>query len=77
MKKNPYVALYKNTHELLMNTEISESKTPFVQISPSMRIGLVAESDRRAENLPTFDEVAGIIPNEHNAEGFRYLHLPS
>ena len=70
-EKNPYVRLYKNAHELLINTEISESETPFVWIFPSMRIELAAGSDNRTENLPTSDEVAGVIPNESTSESFR------
>ncbi|SAM01867.1 hypothetical protein [Absidia glauca] len=74
-EKNPHVQLYKTAHELLMNTTSSASEVPFVRISPSVTIELVAGSDRRTENLPTSDEIAGIIPNEHTAEGFRDIRI--
>ncbi|SAM09603.1 hypothetical protein [Absidia glauca] len=74
-EKNPHVQLYKTAHELLMNTESNSSEVPFVRICPSITIELVAGSDRRTENLPTSDEVAGIIPYERTAEGFRDIRI--
>lgn len=36
-----------------------------------MKMELVAGTDRRTENLPTSNEVAGIIPNEYSIASFR------
>ncbi|CEP10123.1 hypothetical protein, partial, partial [Parasitella parasitica] len=69
---NPHVSLYKSAYELLMSSTEPDS---FVRIFPSMGIELVAGSDRRTENLPTSNEVAGIIPNESSSRSFRDIRL--
>ena len=65
---NPFVSMCKSAHEMLSNVNEDNS---FVRIFPSMRIELVAGSDRRTENLPSSNEVAGIIPNE----SFRVIQI--
>jgi hypothetical protein len=59
-ESNPFVMLYKTAHALLTanHDKDNNSKTPFVRISPSMRIELAAGADRRTENLPTSNEIA-------------------
>jgi hypothetical protein len=63
----------KTAHELLTanHDEVNSSETPFVRIFPSSRIDLVAGADRRTENLPTSNEIAGIIPYEYSEVSFR------
>jgi hypothetical protein len=70
---NPLVKLYRSAHELLQTANNAE--VPFVSIAPSMKMELIAGSDRRTENLSTADEVAAIIPNEHSDAGFRDIRI--
>jgi hypothetical protein len=76
-ESNPFVMLYKTAHELLTanHDEVNNSETPFVRIFPSLRIELVAGADRRTENLPTSNEIAGIISYEHSAVSSRNIRI--
>lgn len=69
---NPYVHLYKTAHEILEKTDEEGS---FIRVYPSMRIELVAGRDRRTENVPTANEVAGILPNESSSDTFRVIRI--
>jgi hypothetical protein len=64
--------LYKTAHELLTANHgmANNSEAPFVQIFSSLRIELAAEADRRTENLPTSNEITGIIPYEYSEVSF-------
>jgi hypothetical protein len=71
-ESNPFVMLYKTAQVLLTANydEVNNSETPFVRIFLSLRIELAAGADRRTENLPTSNEITGIIPYEYSKVGF-------
>jgi hypothetical protein len=60
---------------LLIMMRLNNSKTPFVRIFPLLRIELVAGSDRRTENFPTSNEIAGIIPYDNSEVSFRDIRI--
>lgn len=73
---NPFVQIYKHAYEILRSeyerqVKKGGSEEFHIRLSPQMKMELVVGADRRTENLPTVDEVAGIIPNEYSKEGFR------
>jgi hypothetical protein len=51
------------------------SETPFVRTFPSLTIELVAGADRKTKNLPTSNEIAGIIPYEYSKVSFRDIRI--
>lgn len=64
-EQNPHIKLYKAAFELLSNSENTSNDdmiNRFIRIHPD-GIELVAGADKRTQNLPTAEEVAGIIPN--------------
>jgi hypothetical protein len=71
-ESNPFVMLYKTAHELLIASydEVNNSESPFVRTFPSLRIELAAGADRRTENLPTSNEITGIIPYKYSEISF-------
>jgi hypothetical protein len=86
---NPFSHIYHHAHEILSRNEntnmdgdlskntndYSESNSPYIIISPSMRTRLIEESDRRTHNLPTMEEVATVIPIEYSDRSFRDIIL--
>ena len=68
---NYLVRLYRYAHEILSSSENVDE----VIISPSMKIELLSDSDRKTENLPSSNEVAVIIPNESSSDKYREIHL--
>lgn len=75
---NYYVGMYKHAHELLAEEdrrqELQNDVQPFhVRVSPALTMELIVGNDRRTENLPTVDEIAGIVPNETTSNNFRNI----
>ena len=72
---NPFVRIYKHAHEILKSESDRQreegSENFHVRLNPQMKMELVVGIDKRTQNLPTADEVAGIIPNEYLEESFR------
>ena len=81
---NPLARIYRHAYEILTNHVSSsinseyrannngstESESPYIIISPSMRIRLIEGDDRRAQDLPTMKEVVATIQIECNNRGF-------
>jgi hypothetical protein len=67
-ESTPFVMFYKTACELLTanHDEVNNPETPFVRIFPSLRIELAAGAHRGTENLPTSNEITGIIPYEYS-----------
>ena len=59
---NPYINLYKNTHQIM------GEKPPEEQQTISMRLVLQQGDDQRRYNLPSVSEVAAVIPARSDAE---------
>lgn len=59
--RNPFIGLYKTARERLRTQEGNFRMV----ISPQMKLVVQAGADRRRENLPVADELAGIIPDEY------------
>ncbi|CEG70105.1 hypothetical protein RMATCC62417_06055 [Rhizopus microsporus] len=78
---NPFASVYRHTHEILSNHETdsnnyqTETDTPYIVISPSMRMRLIEGGDRRIQNLPTMEEVTAVIPIEYSDRSFRDIVL--
>ncbi|CEI97882.1 hypothetical protein RMCBS344292_12006 [Rhizopus microsporus] len=74
---NPFASVYRHTHEILSNHETdsnnyqTETNTPYIVISPSMRMRLIEGGDRRIQNLPTMEEVTAVIPIKYSDRNFR------
>jgi hypothetical protein len=79
---NPFSRIYRHAHEILsryentntdgdLSSNTNESNSPYIIISPSMRMRLIEGSDRRTHNLPTMEEVAAVIPIEYSDRSFR------
>ncbi|CEI95391.1 hypothetical protein RMCBS344292_09580 [Rhizopus microsporus] len=87
---NPFSRIYRHTHEILSRNEntntdgdlsnnISDNNesnnSPYIIISPSMRMRLIEGSNRRIINLPTTEEAAAVIPIEYSDRSFRDIIL--
>jgi hypothetical protein len=78
---NPFASVYRHAHEILSNYESDsnndqiETNTPHIAISPSMRMRLIEGGDRRAQNLPTMEEVIAVILIEYSDKSFRLIVL--
>jgi hypothetical protein len=67
--------LYKHAFQVLAESSNNIGNNEAYLIGPDLKLELVAEGNRRAENLPTVNEVAGIIPNEYGNDGFRDIRI--
>lgn len=77
---NHFARIYRHAYNLLSNhgssdiindnNDPTEINTPYIAISPSMRMCLIEGDYRRTQNLPTMEEVTAIIPIEYNDRGF-------
>jgi hypothetical protein len=78
---NPFASVYRHAHEILSNYESdsnndqTETNTPYIAISPSMRMRLVEGGGRRAQNLPIMEEVTAVILIEYSDKSFRLIVL--
>ncbi|CEI87136.1 hypothetical protein RMCBS344292_01556 [Rhizopus microsporus] len=87
---NPFSRIYRHAYEILsrnedrsMDGDLSNNanghnesnNSPYIIISPSMRMRLIEGSDRRTRNLPTTEEVAAVIPIEYSDRSFRDIIL--
>ncbi|CAO3700079.1 unnamed protein product [Rhizopus microsporus] len=81
---NPFARIYCHAYKILSNHESfsinsekrssnngsTESGSPYIIISSSMRIRLIEGDDRRAQDLPTMEKVVAVIQIEYNDRGF-------
>ncbi|CEG75870.1 hypothetical protein RMATCC62417_10846 [Rhizopus microsporus] len=80
---NPFAHVYRHAHEILSNHESdsnnaqTETNTPYIVISPSMRMHLIKGGNRRTHNLPTMEEVTAVIPIAYSDKSFRSIVLTS
>ncbi|ORE15835.1 hypothetical protein BCV71DRAFT_273154 [Rhizopus microsporus] len=78
---NPFVRVYRYAHEILSNhktdsnSDQTETNTPYIIISPSMRMRLIEGGERRIQNLPTMGEVAAVIPTKYSDRSFHDIIL--
>ncbi|CEI93607.1 Putative Transcriptional factor B3 [Rhizopus microsporus] len=83
---NPFSRIYLHAHEILsrnedrstdgdlsnnINDHNESNNSPYIIISPSMRMRLIEGSDRRTQNLLTTEEIAAVIPIEYSDRNFR------
>ena len=61
---NPFIGLYKTASEALRENAATTDNLRIV-LNPQIRLIIEAGADRRRSNLPTSDEIAGIIPDEY------------
>ncbi|CEG81710.1 hypothetical protein RMATCC62417_15875 [Rhizopus microsporus] len=64
-----------NSEDRANNNGSTESESPYIIISSSMRMHLIEEGDRRTHNLPTMEEVAAAIPIGHSNRSCRDIVL--
>ena len=81
---NPFARIYCHAYKILSNHESfsinsekrssnngsTESGSPYIIISSSMRMHLIEGGDRRAQDLPTMEKVVAVIQIEYNDRGF-------
>jgi hypothetical protein len=72
---NPHVTLYRSAYAMLKRLESTGDGDTHVAISPNIDIRLVQGKDRRAENLPTSNEVAAIIPDLSTENNIRDIRI--
>jgi hypothetical protein len=78
---NSFASVYRHAHEILSNHESdsnndqTETNTPYIVISHSMRMRLIEGGDRRIQNLPTMEEVTAVILIEYSDKSFRLIVL--
>jgi hypothetical protein len=79
---NPFARIYHHTYEILSNHESSsinsediannngssESESPYIIVSPSMKMCLIEGDDRRTHSLSTMEKVAAVISIEYRTE---------
>jgi hypothetical protein len=64
MEHNPHIQMYKTARERLQEA-LRAGNSPFrVLMTPQMRVVLQHGNDRNRENLPSSNEIAGILPDE-------------
>ena len=71
---NPYIRMYQTARERLQASQDTGEPSRVI-LNPQMRLVLEKGADRRRENLPTSDEVAVIIPDEHGDPSYRDIVL--
>ncbi|CEG67144.1 hypothetical protein RMATCC62417_03612 [Rhizopus microsporus] len=64
-----------NSEKRSSNNGSTESGSPYIIISSSMRMHLIEGGDRRAQDLPTMEKVVAVIQIEYNDRGFRNIIL--
>ncbi|CEG72446.1 hypothetical protein RMATCC62417_08004 [Rhizopus microsporus] len=81
---NPFARSYCHAYKILSNHESfsinsekrssnngsTESGSPYIIISSSMRMHLIEGGDKRAQDLPTMEKVVAVIQIEYNDRGF-------
>jgi hypothetical protein len=71
MDYNPFITVYQTARERLAVQQADFR----ILLNPQMRLVVESGADRRRENLPTSDEVTGIIPDEFTGASRRDLIL--
>ncbi|CEJ04419.1 hypothetical protein RMCBS344292_18381 [Rhizopus microsporus] len=64
-----------NSEKRSSNNGSTESGSPYIIISSSMRMHLIEGGDRRAQDLPTMEKVVAVIQIEYNDRGFHNIIL--
>lgn len=78
LQYNPYVPLYKTAKERLDEQRQQPGDRDYqLLLKPDMELVMQQGADRRRENLPVVDEVAGVIPDELDAPGKRDVVVAS
>lgn len=71
---NPFIGIYKTARERLRQARQQDGDFRLV-LNPRLSLVMRPGADRRRENLPTVDEVAGLIPDELDTPGRRDVVL--
>ncbi|CEG77027.1 hypothetical protein RMATCC62417_11843 [Rhizopus microsporus] len=74
---NPFARIYRHAYEILNERESNDNSadsnnvSPYITISPDMRMQLIEGGNRRTQNLSIMEKVAAIIPAEYGDKSFR------
>ncbi|CEG76450.1 hypothetical protein RMATCC62417_11346 [Rhizopus microsporus] len=60
-----------NKRESNDNSSDNNHVSPYIAISPDMRMRLIEGGNSRTQNLPTMEEIAAVIPTEYGDKSFR------